>query len=169
MGAIVLLLLAAVLTGVACYNFICVGKDIPTGQTSKMMILSGRREGSRKEMLGDVYISKVASMFSGMIRLDPLKRSELENALHLSGINQTPETYVASATARGLLIILAFIPVAIISPLFMILGIALGCLMGPSGSGSSGTGARTCGRSRRPPRRPRPARCNLAWPAPGPC
>lgn len=130
MGAIVLLLLAAVLTGVACYNFICVGKDIPTGQTSKMMILSGRREGSRKEMLGDVYISKVASMFSGMIRLDPLKRSELENALHLSGINQTPETYVASAAARGLLIILAFIPVAIISPLFMILGIALGCLMG---------------------------------------
>lgn len=50
-------MLTAALAGIACYNCICVDRDIPTGQTSKMMILSGRREGTRKENLGDVYIA----------------------------------------------------------------------------------------------------------------
>ena len=45
MTAVLLVMLTAALAGIACYDFICVGRDIPTGQTSKMMILSGRREG----------------------------------------------------------------------------------------------------------------------------
>lgn len=57
MTAAFFVMLTAALAGIACYNCICVDRDIPTGQTSKMMILSGRREGTRKENLGDVYIA----------------------------------------------------------------------------------------------------------------
>jgi len=123
-------MLAAALTGIACYNFVCAGKDIPTGQTSKMMILAGRREGTRKENLGDIYIEKVAGLFSRFIHPDPLKRTHLENALAVAGIRMTPENYIASAIARALLIILATIPLWFLTPLFVLVGIALGCLIG---------------------------------------
>ena len=113
-------MLTAALAGIACYNFICVGRDIPTGQTSKMMILSGRREGTRKENLGDVYIAKAADLFSRFIHPDPLKRAHLENALAIAGIKMTPENYIASAIARALLIILATIPLWFLSPLFVL-------------------------------------------------
>lgn len=78
--AVLLVMLTAAFAGIACYNFICVGRDIPTGQTSKMMILSGRREGTRKENLGDVYIARVAELFSSFIHPDPLKRAHLETS-----------------------------------------------------------------------------------------
>ena len=130
MTAALLVMLAAALTGIACYNFICAGKDIPTGQTSKMMILAGRREGTRKENLGDIYIEKVADLFSRFIHPDPLKRAHLENALAVAGIRMTPENYIASAISRALLIILVTIPMWFLSPLFMLVGIALGCLTG---------------------------------------
>lgn len=58
MTAVLLVMLTAALAGIACYNFICVGRDIPTGQTSKMMILSGRREGTRKETWGTCISQK---------------------------------------------------------------------------------------------------------------
>ena len=62
MTAGLLIMLIAALVGVACYNFICAGVDVPTGQTSKMMMLAGRRSGTRKENLSDVYIAKVADV-----------------------------------------------------------------------------------------------------------
>ena len=63
-------MLIAALVGVACYNFICAGVDVPTGQTSKMMMLAGRRSGTRKENLSDVYIAKVADVFAKYINMD---------------------------------------------------------------------------------------------------
>ena len=120
----------AALVGVACYNFICAGVDVPTGQTSKMMMLAGRRSGTRKENLSDVYIAKVADVFAKYISMDALKRSQLQNALDIAHVEMTPEQYVASAIARGVLIGLASIPMWFISPLFILVGIALGCLIG---------------------------------------
>lgn len=42
----------------------------------------------------------------------------------------TPENYIASAIARALLIILATITLWFLTPLFVLVGIALGCLTG---------------------------------------
>jgi len=123
-------MLIAALVGVACYNFICAGVDVPTGQTSKMMMLAGRRSGTRKENLSDVYIAKVADVFAKFIHLDALKRSQLENALDIAHVEMTPEQYISTAIARGVLIGLASIPMWFISPLFLLVGIALGCLVG---------------------------------------
>lgn len=123
-------MLIAALIGIACYNFICAGVDVPTGQTSKMMMLAGRRSGTRKENLSDVYIARVADVFARYIHLDSLKRSKLENALEIAHVEMTPEQYIATAVARALLIILATIPMWFITPLFLLVGVALGCLIG---------------------------------------
>lgn len=128
MGAGFLMFMLAALVGVASYNFICAGADIPTGQTSKMMMLSGKRDGAKGENLGDVYISKIASVFARFIKLDSIKRASLENALSIAKINMTPEAYIASAVARALLITAVTLPICIISPLFGLVGIALGVL-----------------------------------------
>lgn len=130
MTAGLLIMLIAALVGVACYNFICMGVDIPTGQTSKMMMLAGRRSGTRKENLSDVYIAKVVGVFAKYIHIDALKRSQLANALEIAHVEMTPEQYIATAVARALLIILTTIPMWFISPLFLLVGVALGCLMG---------------------------------------
>lgn len=130
MAAGLLIMLIAALVGVACYNFICAGVDVPTGQTSKMMMLAGRRSGTRKENLGDVYIAKVADVFAKYISMDALKRSQLENALEIAHVEMTPEQYISTAIARGVLISLASIPMWFISPLFLLVGVALGCLIG---------------------------------------
>ena len=130
MTAGLLIMLIATLVGVACYNFICAGADVPTGQTSKMMMLAGRRSGTRKENLSDVYIAKVADVFAKYINMDALKRSQLQNALDIAHVEMTPEQYIATAIARALLIILLTIPMWFISPLFLLFSVALGCLIG---------------------------------------
>ena len=130
MTAGLLIMLISALVGVACYNFICAGADVPTGQTSKMMMLAGRRSGTRKENLSDVYIAKVADVFAKYINMDALKRSQLQNALDIAHVEMTPEQYIATAIARALLIILLTIPMWFISPLFFLFSVALGCLIG---------------------------------------
>lgn len=130
MTAGLLIMLISALVGVACYNFICAGADVPTGQTSKMMMLAGRRSGTRKENLSDVYIVKVADVFAKYINMDALKRSQLQNALDIAHVEMTPEQYIATAIARALLIILLTIPMWFISPLFFLFSVALGCLIG---------------------------------------
>ena len=130
MTAGLLIMLISALVGVACYNFICAGADVPTGQTSKMMMLAGRRSGTRKENLSDVYIAKVADVFAKYINMDALKRAQLQNALDIAHVEMTPEQYIATAIARALLIILLTIPMWFISPLFFLFSVALGCLIG---------------------------------------
>lgn len=130
MTAGLLIMLIAILVGVACYNFICAGADVPTGQTSKMMMLAGRRSGTRKENLSDVYIAKVADVFAKYINMDALKRSQLQNALDIAHVEMTSEQYIATAIARALIIILLTIPMWFISPLFLLFSVALGCLIG---------------------------------------
>ena len=130
MTAGLFMMLTAALIGIACYNFLCAGADVPTGQTSKMMMLAPRRSGTRKELLGDVYIAKIADVLARFISLDTLKRSQLQNALELAHIEMSPEQYIASAITRGVLVVCISIPLCITSPLFLLVGIALGCLVG---------------------------------------
>ncbi len=130
MGVVFLIMIIAVLIGIASYNLICMCVDVPTGKTSKMMMLSGRRDGTKKENLGDVYVAKVAALFTRFIHPDELKRAKLKIALETAGIEMPPETYIATAVARGLLIFLASIPLWFVTPLMVLVGVALGCLVG---------------------------------------
>ena len=58
-----------------------------------MMMLAGRRSGTRKENLSDVYIAKVGDVFARYIHMDALKRSQLENALDIANVEMTPEQF----------------------------------------------------------------------------
>lgn len=130
MTAALLLILTAALVGFAAYNLICAATDVPTGATSKMMMLAGRRDGTKGEQLADVYLAKVAALFARFIHLDTIKRAQLQNALEIADLQMTPETYVATAIARALLITLATIPLWFVSPLFVLVSVAIGCLIG---------------------------------------
>ncbi len=130
MGAVFLIILIAVFIGVAVYNFSCATVDVPTGATSKMMMLAGRRKGTKKENLGDVYVTKVADLFARLIHLDTIKRAQLQNALDIAGMELSPETYVASAIARAVLIVLLTIPLWFVTPFMVLVSVALGCLIG---------------------------------------
>ncbi len=130
MAGILLVMLLALLAGVATYNFGCAAVDVPTGATSKMMMLAGRRKGTKKENLGDVYVTKVADVFARFIHLDTIKRAQLQNALDIAGMELSPETYVASAIARAVLIVLLTIPLWFVTPFMVLVSVALGCLIG---------------------------------------
>ncbi len=130
MFAVILIMLTAGLVGVAAYNFICAGTDVPTGQTSKAVMLAGRHDGSKRETLLDVYVARIATLFERFIRPDALQRTQLENALEIAGIEMTPEGYIASAIARGVLVAAVTIPLWVVTPLMALVGIALGSLMG---------------------------------------
>ena len=103
MAEILLEMLIAALVGIASYNLACYINDVPTGQTSKMMILAGRREGTRKENLSDIYIAKVAGLFSRFIQIDPLKRSQLENALEIADIRMAESEDEPNKVIDGLI------------------------------------------------------------------
>ena len=130
MTAGLFMMLTAALIGIACYNFICAGADVPTGQSSKMMMLAGRRSGTRKELLGDVYIAKIADVFAKYISMDAIKRAQLQNALDIAHVEMTPEQYIADAITRGVLIVCISVPLCIPAPLFLLVGVSLGCLVG---------------------------------------
>lgn len=130
MKIILLFCLIAALAGAGTYDLLCYGRELPSGLASKMMMLAGRRTGSRKERLFDIYVAKVSALFAPLIDMDPMKRMRLENALRVTGTDMTPEAFTADAAARALLVTLCSLPLCFLSPLFLLFGTALGCLYG---------------------------------------
>ena len=92
-----LALAACILLGVSAYNLSCAFADIPTGRTSRMMMLARKQQKARKEKLLDVYITRIACLAAHFLRLDRLKRNKLQVALAISGLEMTPEVYTARA------------------------------------------------------------------------
>ncbi|MEA4846640.1 MAG: hypothetical protein VB106_05330, partial [Clostridiaceae bacterium] len=72
-----LTLLAIMLFGFSAYNLTCAFVDVPTGKTSKMMLMARKQQGIKTEKLLDVYITKIAALIAPYIRLDKLKRNRL--------------------------------------------------------------------------------------------
>ena len=89
---------AIILFGFAVYNLSCAFADIPTGKTSRMMMLARKQQGVKNEKLLNVYLTRVAALFAPCLRLDKLKRGKLQAALNIAGLEMTPEVY----TARGM-------------------------------------------------------------------
>ena len=122
---LVLALIACVLTGFAAYNLSCAFADIPTAKTSKMMLISKRQQGIKNDKLLDVYITRIAALFEGFVKLDKLKRSKLQAVLTIAGIEVSPEVYTLKAYITAALVAMCSIPVFIIQPLFAMVVIGL--------------------------------------------
>lgn len=124
-----LILLACVFTGTACYNLSCAFVDVPTAKTSRMMMLAKKQTGNADEKLFDVYLTKVAEKLSPLLKLDPIKRGRLSMTLSIAGIPLTPECYTMKAFLSALLTALAGIPFFLFLPLFGFLMAGLAVMM----------------------------------------
>ena len=69
-----LILLAAALAGTGCYNLSCAFVDVPTAQTSRMMMRARKQTGTSNEKLSDVYLTKIAGKLAPLLKLDPIKK-----------------------------------------------------------------------------------------------
>jgi hypothetical protein len=114
-----LALIAIILFGFAVYKLSTAFADIPTSKTSKMMMLARKQQGTKKEQLLDVYITKIAGLFAPYLRLDKLKRNKLQAALNIAGLELTPEVYTARAWVTAGAVGLSAIPLAFLIPLFV--------------------------------------------------
>ena len=122
-----LILAAAVFTGFGCYHLSCAFVDVPTAQTSRMMMLAKKQTGTSNEKLFDVYLTKIAGKLAPLLKLDPIKKGRLALTLGIAGIPLTPECYTMkaflTASATGLL----GIPLFMVMPLMglLIMGLAV--------------------------------------------
>lgn len=114
-----LALIAIIFLGFAVYNLSCAFVDIPTSKTSKMMMLSRKQQGTKNEKLLDVYITRIATLLAPYLRLDKLRRNKLQAALHIAGLQMSPEVYTARAWVTAGAIGLCAVPMAILIPLFV--------------------------------------------------
>lgn len=122
-----LILIAAVFTGIGCYHLSCAFVDVPTAQTSRMMMLAKKQTGTSNEKLFDVYLTKIAAKLSPLLKLDPIKRSRLALTLDIAGIPLTPECYTMKAFLTAFATGLLGIPFFMIMPLMglLIMGLAV--------------------------------------------
>ena len=122
-----LILAAAVFTGFGCYHLSCAFVDVPTAQTSRMMMLAKKQTGTSNEKLFDVYLTKIAGKLAPLLKLDPIKKGRLALTLGIAVIPLTPECYTMkaflTASATGLL----GIPLFMVMPLMglLIMGLAV--------------------------------------------
>ena len=124
---ILLALTSIVFLGIAAYNLSCTFADIPTGRTSKMMMLARKQQSSKKEKLLDVYITKIAILLAPFLRLDKLKRSRLQTALAIAGLELSPEVYTARAWVTAGAVGICAVPMAFLMPLLspVLVGLAV--------------------------------------------
>ena len=113
----ILAFIAIILFGFAVYNLSCAFADIPTGKTSKMMMLARKQQGVKNEKLFNVYLTKIASLFAPYLRLDKLKRNKLQAALNIAGLEISPEVYTARAWVTAGAVILCALPLMFVIPL----------------------------------------------------
>ena len=124
---ILLALASIIFLGIAAYNLSCAFVDIPTGRTSKMMMLARKQQSAKKEKLLDVYITKIAILLAPFLRLDKLKRSRLQTALAIAGLELSPEVYTARAWVTAGAVGICAVPMAFLMPLLspVLVGLAV--------------------------------------------
>ena len=120
-----LLLCACALIGAGAYNLSCAFADIPTSKTSKMMLISRKQQGIKREKVLDVYITRIAQRLEWLIRLDKLKRSKLESVLTIAGLEVSPEVYLLKAHITAALVALCSVPIFMLQPLLAIVVMGL--------------------------------------------
>ena len=124
-----LILAACILTGIGCYYLSCAIADVPTSRTSRMMLLSRKQTGNGKENLFDVYLTKVAEKCSILLRLDPVRKGKLSQALSIAGLSITPETYTMKALLSAFLVAACAVFFLFLFPLMGLLMLGLAVLM----------------------------------------
>lgn len=125
----ILWFVAAACIGIGAYNILCTATEIPSGKTTKMMMLTAKHRGEKKEKLLDVYVTRLASKLERFVRIDKLQRSKIQIALDATEQQISPEIYLLKAFIKAVLVVLCGFPFFFILPLFFLIFVALGVLM----------------------------------------
>ena len=122
-----LALMAIILFGFAVYHLTCAFADVPTGKTSRTMLMVRKQQGVKGERLAEVYLTKIAGLLAPFLKLDRLKRNKLQSALTIAGLELTPEVYTAKAWVTAGAAGLCSFPVAFVMPLMapLLIGLAV--------------------------------------------
>lgn len=89
---------------------------LPSLATQKAMQSAGK-QGKEKTRSMDILLLGWAVKLAKFIPIDEYKRNRMKNTLNASGMNMTPEEYMASAIVKSGLIAIAVIPCLKILPL----------------------------------------------------
>lgn len=89
---------------------------LPSLATQKAMQSAGK-QGKEKTKSLDILLLGWAVKLAEYIPIDEYKRNRMKNTLNASGINMTPEEYMASAIVKSGLIAVGVIPCLVILPL----------------------------------------------------
>ena len=89
---------------------------LPSLATQKAMQSAGK-QGSEKTKSIDILLLGWAVKLAKYVPIDEYKRNRMKNTLNASGMNMTPEEYLASAIVKSGLIAVGVIPCLIILPL----------------------------------------------------
>ena len=89
---------------------------LPSLATQKAMQSAGK-QGSEKTKSMDILLLGWAVKLARYIPIDEYKRNRMKNTLNASGINMTPEEYMASAIVKSGLIAVGIIPCLKLFPL----------------------------------------------------
>lgn len=122
-----LLFSAAALVGCGIYLVICAVTDVPTGKSTKMMMLTAKRKGEKTDRLLDAYITVIARQLESRIRLDSFRRTKIKIALDATDQAITPEVYLLKACIKAVLVLLCGLPflfaLPLLYPVFVVLGV----------------------------------------------
>ncbi len=125
----ILLFMAAIMMGCGAYCIACAVAEVPTGKTTKMMMLTVKRKGQKKEKLLDVYITRIARKLERFVHLDKMQRVKIQTALDATGQVITPEVYLLKAYIKAVLLALCGLPFLLVMPLFFLVFLGLGVMM----------------------------------------
>jgi len=89
------------------------------------MLMVRRQQGVKREILAEVYLTKIAGLLAPLLKLDRLKRNKLQSALHIAGVELTPEVYTAKAWVTAGAAGLCSLPMAFVMPLMVPLLVGL--------------------------------------------
>lgn len=113
---LLLIIIFGILLALGLFFIIADILRLPSLATQKAM-LSASKEGNKKAKSIDALLIGWAVRLAKYIPIDEYKRNRMKNTLNASGINMTPEEYMASAILKSALIALGIIPCLIILPL----------------------------------------------------
>jgi len=101
---------------------------LPSLATQKAMLSAGK-QGKQKTKNIDVLLMGWAVKLAKYIPIDEYKKSRMKNILNATGMNMTPEEFIASAMVKSGLIAIGIVPCLMIFPLlapvFMFLSIMI--------------------------------------------
>lgn len=123
-----ILLLFALCFTAGAYLLLAELLKVPTYKAAKAVISMGKRT-KKQARNSDAFIMELAVKIAKFMPMDEYKRRKLVAALKSAEISMTAEVFMAQAVVKSGLVLLAVIPclliVPIISPAFLIAGIAV--------------------------------------------